>query len=60
MKLLSGTWSWGEIVTLEVDSKIIKRKVHYGTLEGLYVLINGEKCGKRAFKELPPKGDVHE
>ena len=46
IKLIDGEFYYGEVVTLEVDNKQIKRKVNYGSLDGLYVLIKGEKYGK--------------
>lgn len=46
IKLVGGTFAYGETVTLNVDGKEIKRKVNYSTLSGLYVVISGVKYGK--------------
>ena len=45
IKLVSGSFSYGETVILNVDGKEIKRKVNYGSLDGLYVVISGVKYG---------------
>lgn len=51
MKILDGEFYYGKTVTLEIDGKIIKRKVHYGSLDGEYILYDYEKIGKRAFQK---------
>ena len=49
IKLIEGSFSWGETVTLNVDGKEIRRKVNYASLEGLYVVIGGVKYGRNHF-----------
>lgn len=49
MKIVQGEFYCGETVFIELDGKIITRKVHYGILDGLYVIIDGEKIGYRAL-----------
>lgn len=49
IKLIEGKFAYDETVTLEVDGKLVKRKVHYGTLDGLYVVVKGEKIGFGSF-----------
>lgn len=49
IKLVNGIFSYGETVILNVDGKEIKRKVKYGTLDGLYVTISGVKYGRTDF-----------
>lgn len=49
IKLISGSFSYGETVIVEVDGKQMKRKVNYGTLCGLYITIKGEKYGITDF-----------
>jgi len=47
MKLIGGEWKWNEVVEIELDNgKVVKRKVKYETLEGMYVVIDKEKIGK--------------
>ena len=46
IKLIGGSFSWGETVILSVDGKEIKRKVNYGSLDGLYVTIKNVKYGR--------------
>ena len=50
IKLIDGEFFYGESVTLEINGKQIKRKVNYGSLDGLYVIIKGEKYGKTDIK----------
>lgn len=50
IKLKSGVFSYGQTLILEVDGKEIKRKVHYGSLDGLYIVIDGEKIGRKAIR----------
>lgn len=46
MKLIDGDWGFDRIVKIQLDNgKIISRKVRYDSLNGLYVVINGEKFG---------------
>lgn len=45
IKLIDGTWSYGQTVIIEADGKRMKRKVKYGTLDGLYIIYRGEKIG---------------
>lgn len=42
MKLIDGIFKYGETVAIDVDGKLIKRKVHYADGE-LYVDYNGER-----------------
>ena len=49
IKLIDGDFSYGEIVTLLVDGEEIKRKVNYGSLDGLYVTIRYAKYGMTDF-----------
>ena len=49
MKLISGEWSYGNTVIIEVDGKTIKRKVQYGILDGLYIVYKGEKIGYKTL-----------
>lgn len=46
IKLINGSFSWDETVTLSVDGKIIKRKVRYTSLDGLHVVIDNCKYGR--------------
>lgn len=49
IKLIEGKFAYDETVVLEIDSKLAKRKVYYGTLDGLYVVVKGEKIGFGSF-----------
>lgn len=51
MKLVKGEFSYGNTVEIEFDGKIIKRKVHYGSLDGLYVVIDREKIGHKTLNK---------
>lgn len=51
LKLVKGEFSYGNTVEIELDGKIIKRKVRYGSLDGLYVVIDGEKIGYRTLSK---------
>lgn len=42
MKLIDGLFKYGETVAIDVDGKLIKRKVHYADGE-LFVDVNGER-----------------
>lgn len=46
MKLIDGVFKYGQTVAIDVDGKLVKRKVHYGILDGLYITIDGEKYGE--------------
>lgn len=52
MKILAGEWKWDEKVTLEIDGKVITRKVKYGSLDGLYITYKNEKIGYGSFEDL--------
>lgn len=49
IKLVSGDFFPGEFVVLNVDGKLIKRKVYYGNLDGTYVVIDYSKYGITDF-----------
>lgn len=52
IKIIAGNFSYGETVTLQIDGKKeTKRKVHYGVLDGLYIVINGEKIGYKSLEK---------
>lgn len=43
IKYIKGSLTYGDTVVLEVDGKQIKRKVHYTSYDGLYVVIKNER-----------------
>lgn len=49
LKLISGTFAYGQTVTIDTGKRTIRRKVHYGILDGLYVVIDGEKIGYKTL-----------
>lgn len=65
MKLIDGVFKYGETVAIDVDGKLIKRKVHYGSLDGLYVEVDGERIsaeslqGAKIFDQNAYVADYH-
>lgn len=55
MKLTKGEFSYGKTVEIEYEGKTIKRKVHYGILDGCYVIIDNEKIGERTLTKNQPE-----
>lgn len=51
MKLIKGVFKYGETIEIEYNGKIIKRKVRYDTLNGLYVIIDYEKIGESTLRK---------
>lgn len=52
IKIIAGNFSYGETVILQIDGKKeTKRKVQYGILDGLYIVINGEKIGYKSLEK---------
>ena len=49
IRLVSGAFSYGNDVELNVDGRTIRRRVGYSSLDGLYVTIAGVKYGKTDF-----------
>ena len=45
MEIVDGFFSYGQTITISVDGKIVKRKVHYGSLDGEYIVFQGIKYG---------------
>lgn len=46
MKIIDGLFKYGETVALDVDGKLVKRKVHYANGE-LFVDVNGERIKEK-------------
>lgn len=51
MKLINGIFAYGQTVTIDTGKRKIRRRVHYGILDGLYVVIDGEKIGYRTLTD---------
>lgn len=52
MKITNGEWKCDATVTIMLDNgKEVKRKVRYGSLDGMYVVIDGEKVGGKALQD---------
>lgn len=49
MKLISGIFAYGQTVTIDTGKRTIRRQVHYGILDGLYVVVDGEKIGYKTL-----------
>lgn len=52
VKYISGEWHDGEVVTLEVDGKIVQRKVYWHRLGYPYVLINNREYLREELPEF--------
>ena len=51
MKLIDGIFKYGETVAIDVDGKLVKRKVHYADGE-LYVDIDGKRILEKDFSKI--------
>ena len=59
MKILEGDFIYGNTVVIELDNgAVIKRKVRYESLEGLYVLIDGDKIGIKSFSKAQASTNI--
>lgn len=52
MKLIDGLFKYGETVAIDIDGKLIKRKVHYADGE-LFVDVNGERITDKNLDGVP-------
>ena len=52
MKLIDGLFKYGETVAIDVDGKLIKRKVHYADGE-LFIDVNGERITDKNLDGIP-------
>lgn len=49
MEIVSGTFLYGHTVGLIIDGKELKRKVHYTTADGCYIVYQNERIRNTAF-----------
>lgn len=52
MTIVKGLFFEGEKITIEVDGKVIERKVRYNRTDGLYFIYQNKKYFKYEFKEV--------